>query len=367
MNLLYLSDSYIPSSMANSVHVMKMCNAFANGGHDITLSCYIESDDQESIFVAYEASPQIKLFDIGTTGVAGLRRIFRTFVYRKIAASNRRFDLIYSRDIYSLIGALSSGIPCIFEAHTPPRTRLDHHAFHYVSKHRSFARLVVITQALKDAFLEQYDYLTPEQIVVAHDGADLPNPDVKSANLGRDNVPQLGYVGSLKPGKGAEIVCELAGSLPEYDFHIVGGEVHQVDALRDAYPHTNLTLHGHVSHAEVNKYLKALDVALFPMQSSVIVSGGTDIAKWTSPLKLFEYMAAGKPIVASDFSVIREILTSETNALLVPATDMQQWQLAIQKLCGSDALSKKLGTQAHHDLSSRYTWQVRSANVIQGL
>jgi glycosyltransferase involved in cell wall biosynthesis len=81
-----------------------------------------------------------------------------------------------------------------------------------------------------------------------------------------------------------------------------------------------------------------------------------------SPLKIFEYMASKKAIVASDLPVLREIL-SETNAILVAPDDLEAWKDAIRKL-KDNTLRKKLGSAAHKAFRSKYTWDIRARNVI---
>jgi glycosyltransferase involved in cell wall biosynthesis len=84
-----------------------------------------------------------------------------------------------------------------------------------------------------------------------------------------------------------------------------------------------------------------------------------------SPLKIFEYMSSKKPIIASDLSVLREVLNDE-NSMLVPPDDVTAWKEAIISL--SDAVKrKKLADQAFLDLINHYTWKKRSEKIIQQL
>ena len=103
------------------------------------------------------------------------------------------------------------------------------------------------------------------------------------------------------------------------------------------------------------------------MQQSVIVADGTDIARWTSPMKLFEYMAAGLPIVASDFPVIREVLCDGENALLVDPADINAWCSRLNLLVENTEHAAKLGLQAKLDLEEKYTWAARAEQVLAGL
>ena len=230
-------------------------------------------------------------------------------------------------------------------------------------------RLVVISEALKS----EYRALYPSQqakIVVAPDGADIgvSTDEVAATEWpGRRGVLQLGYVGHLYPGKGAEIVFQLAKRLPAWDFHIIGGDEDSVRTAREANRSDNLYFHGHVQHARITALLKRVDIALFPCQRRILSKGGVDIARWMSPMKVFEYMAAGKPMICSDLPVIREVLADRVNALLVPPDDLEQWVDAITGLERDSALRQKIGKQAYQDLVSHYTWDKRASNVLEQL
>jgi glycosyltransferase involved in cell wall biosynthesis len=83
---------------------------------------------------------------------------------------------------------------------------------------------------------------------------------------------------------------------------------------------------------------------------------------FTSPLKVFEYMAAGLPIVASELPALREVLRHEENALLVPPDDAPALAAALRRLTSEPALAERLRHQAHADVAGR-TWEARAASV----
>jgi glycosyltransferase involved in cell wall biosynthesis len=116
----------------------------------------------------------------------------------------------------------------------------------------------------------------------------------------------------------------------------------------------------------VSGYLREFDVCLLPNQRKVFAhgakEGGIDIGAYTSPLKMFEYMAHAKPIIASNLPVIREILNEE-NSLLVGCDDFEAWARAIRQL-SSPELRGQLGKRAYRDFEQRYTWSARAASVL---
>jgi len=369
MQIAYMSNSVIPSRFANSIHVMKMCQAFANNGHKVTLYSYA---GKEKVKDDYENYGVEKCFKIKKSsrfplyGIGGL--IYAISVIYKIKKQPLP-DLLYARHIYSLaIGALLLGIPMIFEAHSPPINTVRRIVENWVFNRKNFMHLVVISDALKQEYQNIFPYLNHKMIMVAHDGADFPSDN---GNLpinffsGDDKRIQIGYVGHLYPGRGIELIVNLARNLPDINFHIVGGTEEDIKHWKQIFNEKNLIFHGYVPHNEVFCYYKYFDIVLAPYQSKVAVAGSKgDTSKWMSPLKIFEYMAQGKPIVASDLPVLQEILHNNINCLLCPSSDVQTWQNAILTLVKSPELRIKLGNVAYQDFITNYTWQSRAEKVI---
>jgi glycosyltransferase involved in cell wall biosynthesis len=92
--------------------------------------------------------------------------------------------------------------------------------------------------------------------------------------------------------------------------------------------------------------------------------GNTDIGKWTSPLKLFEYMAAKKPILASNIDVLREVLVHEKNSILCDPDDHDAWRTGLRRLLNDRKLAERLTNTAFADLSEKYTWSKRADTLL---
>jgi glycosyltransferase involved in cell wall biosynthesis len=164
-----------------------------------------------------------------------------------------------------------------------------------------------------------------------------------------------------------EVVRQLAEALPDLGFHLIGGAAGAPAEAAPTLP-ANLHRHGYIAPRHVPACLKAMDLLLMPYQLDVRgASGRSNLADWMSPLKMFEYMAAGRAIVASDLPALREVLRHEENALLVPATDLEAWGLAVRRLAADPELRKRLGKIARSQLESRYTWDARAERVLSGI
>jgi glycosyltransferase involved in cell wall biosynthesis len=207
------------------------------------------------------------------------------------------------------------------------------------------------------------------RITVAHNGADAISDELAPMDLGGEkSLFRVGYIGHLYPGKGVEIVRELAVRAPWAEFHVIGGQQHTIDGLlRDTTLPSNLRLHGFVPPSETDRLTLALDVLLAPYQREVHIAGGGETGSWMSPLKLFSYMAAGKPILCSDLPVLREIIEHGHNGLMITPDDPEAWLAAIEQLSAEPAERERLGTNARSDFLARHTWQQRARRVLDSL
>jgi glycosyltransferase involved in cell wall biosynthesis len=282
----------------------------------------------------------------------------------------------------------------ILEMHDLPASKAGIWLFHRFMYGRGARRLVAITHALATDLAEKLDAprvrveLPQEQAdvqtftVVAPDGVDLerytglPEPEeARRRLLGADASLALepdrftaGYTGHLYAGRGVEMILEMAGRLPEIGFLLVGGEPEEVIRLRDTVQSRdlrNVYLTGFVPNAELPRYHAACDLFLMPYQRRVAASSGGDISRYLSPMKLFEYMACGRPILCSDLPVLREVL-NPGNAVLLPPEDTDAWVSALQLLRNDPERCMALSEQVRQEVE-RYTWERRAQHILYGL
>lgn len=363
MKTTYLSSSTVPSRTANSIHVMKMCQAFAKNGHEVKL---IATDGKAQsgtdIWLEYGVEQCFKVEFINRPKWGRLGSI----IYGRKAAQKAKQslpDLFYGRCPHSLAWASKLGVPFIYEAHNLPQGFMRKRIESFLFSREAFNRLVVITESLKRAYLDKFPELNAGQIVVAHDGADVVNQVAISEPVTTNNPMKVGYAGSLYPGKGMEIILALGEAAPDYEYHIVGGNG-PLEKWRAEAPH-NVVFHGHVRHAEVSQILSQFDVLLLPMQRIVQTAQGGDIGQFTSPLKLFEYMAVKRPIVASKLPIVEEVLEQGKTCLFADPDDILEWKSALEQLKNSH-LRESIASEAYKSFLLYYTWCARASRVLQG-
>lgn len=170
--------------------------------------------------------------------------------------------------------------------------------------------------------------------------------------------PTAIYVGALKPWHGVEEAIEAVARLPEVTLVVVGGQPADVERLRafagerGAAPRVRFT--GAVSYEEVPGYLEAADIALAPFNPD---KGEMTrrLGYFFSPIKLFEYMAAEKPTIASAVGQVPEILEGGRRGLLVAPGDPQALAEAIRRLVADPDLARELARRAH-EAAGEYSW-----------
>jgi glycosyltransferase involved in cell wall biosynthesis len=368
MKIAYLSASLVPSKTANSVHVMKMCQAFAKEGHDVTLYARESGEKVEGEYKYYGVDECFDIEKFSWPPVRGIGGLLYGKKIKKHFLNNTKPDIVYGRDLYSLLEAASvTNAEIYYEAHTPPYNRFNKRREQKLFSHKNFTRLVVISDALKKEYLLQFPKLTEDQIFTAHDGADLPDLHRRKEQrqLQGESPVNIGYVGHLYAGKGMEVIEAAAPHLPDYSFHIIGGKTEDIDYWRKKVSSENVYFYGHVSHGELDQFYHQFDIVLAPYQKKVeTAGGGDDIGRWMSPLKIFEYMANEKAIISSNLPVIKEVLIDETNSLLCEPEDTQAWVDAIRRLAEDSRLKEKLEKNAYNTFIAKYTWRQRGRDVL---
>ena len=359
----------IPSYAANGVQTAKMCDAFAQTGHRVILissdhGASAPSDDTADFYGLSAPLPQRRVAWPKWGAATGYR-----FAIRAVRMVRRAGpDLVYTRSTRVAFASALLGVRTILELHTmdPVRRQDDALVFRALCRLPSLRHIVTISHALRRD-LEAGFPCAVGRCIVAHDAATPPKPDVLPLDLGRrPGQPIVGYVGGLYPGKALEIIQACAQRLPEFRFHVAGHvEAEGVAGRIGGNAHPNLHLHGFLPPSQTDAFRAACDILVAPYQSRVeTFGGGGDVARWMSPLKLFEYMAAQRPIVCSDLPVLREVLTHRVNALLCPPDDVDAWSQALIELHEDERLAGELAKSAFATFSQQHTYAARAEAVL---
>ncbi|MAB15386.1 glycosyltransferase family 4 protein [Parvibaculum sp.] len=365
MKIAYVHTAPVPSPAANAVQVARMCAAFSAEGVE---TCLVQpwggGGDAGEIASEYGLDTQFETRKLPLLSVPGSK-----FLYGALASllyGPGREGVVYTRSVSVAAAACMLCQPVALEMHVSAaslRPRLAKR-LECVIDSPYFVGMIAISGRLRDDFEKRYPALDG-QIIVAHDGAESAAEVPAEPLSGRFRV---GYVGNLYPGKGMELIAELVPLCPWATFHIVGGAPDQVKVWRSALANNrNIVFHGYVRHAETAAYLEGMEVVLAPYQRVVrgVGGGSQNLADWMSPLKIFEYMACGRAIIASDLEVLHEVLTHNQNALLCLPEEPAAWVVALKRLRDEEVFRSRIGLRAREDFQLNYTWEQRSRTILK--
>ncbi len=228
----------------------------------------------------------------------------------------------------------------------------------YVYEHAD--GLICITSHLDSMIRERYGIDRPT--LIAPDGVNLDafarSPDRPSRS---DRPPTVLYLGSLHRWKGVDVLLGAVERLPGVHARIVGGTDETIgrytDLARKLGIEGRVHFEGYVQPSDRSRHMADADVFVLPLKPTSIGS------YFTSPLKLFEYMASGRPIVASNLPAIREVLEDGVNALLVQSDDPDALAEGIRTVLENPALGERLASRASEDVKS-YTWDRRAQSIL---
>lgn len=361
MRIAYLSGAYVPGRGADSVHVMRMCDAMAGLGHEVTLHVRQGPEQTDDDFRFYGTKHSFRIAKHARPKIRGVGALAYGGLVARHLSRNVPPDLIYAREIYALRFAAGLKIPIIFESHWKPKHWLQRQLESSIFRLPHFRRAVFISEALRRIYRDEFPWLSASQTVVAHDAADLPSAPQRGQRASSHGRLQVGYVGGFLPGYGLQLIEALARAMPQIDFQVVGGQDTDIlDWRSRTHDVPNMTLHGFVAPSQLAERYAQFDVVIAPFQST------TAHIHWISPMKLFEYMSFAKPIICSDFPVMREIIEDGVDGLLASPADLASWQSAIARL-KDPALRLSLGERAFRKLSARHTWTARAREVLAGV
>ncbi|WP_017318944.1 glycosyltransferase family 4 protein [Mastigocladopsis repens] len=272
-------------------------------------------------------------------------------------------SLVYTRTPKNVELLLKIGIPVVWEKHEPINDDSPSRKFF---DDKNFIGFVTISPQLLEQYIKHG--LSPDKALFVHSGVDLSNfLPYQPKDLARQklSLPQdekiVLYSGHLYEHKGIPTLLETARLLPEYKFVLVGGWDNDINRVKQECKNLNLhnvNIVGHVVQSELAAYLYAADVLILP------TSKYWHLSETTSPLKLFEYMAVRRPIVASALPTIKTVLRDRENALLAQPDEPLSFKEAIVQLFENPTLASAIAELAFQEVDN-FTWDSRVERILQ--
>ncbi len=387
VRLLYPANIRFPMERANGIQTAQTCHALARRG--VVVDLVVRRSDSRTDeacleFFGLAPHPNLNLrrLSIPVPGSAWGRLAFAAKCLPLFAS--RRYDAVFTRDLVLADLALRTKWyhrhPVIYEAHTAAALFSEETSRLYqngnapqpsIGKLRRLTRrerrvcrrataIVALTHGLLTCLSELHTPLAPVRVIpnATEIPAEMPPPPARSS----DQPLQVYYVGQLYPWKGVDVLIESMKHIAEAELVVIGGLLPEpdIDRVRRLAERLRLAdrihFRGFLSPPKVAKERLNADLFVIPMLDSMTAR------VFTLPLKLFEAMASGRAIVASDLPSLREVLKHEENALLVPPGKPEALAAAFERLARDPEEAKRLATQAAED-AKRYSWEERGRKL----
>ncbi|HMM19585.1 MAG TPA: glycosyltransferase [Selenomonadales bacterium] len=317
MRICVVSAFEADSCLAHAINTIKMAEGFAKAGHAVTVICRETADgkhDAQELISQYGLRQIINLNWIQLPHKCGDWKFSWLALYRIFKL---RPDVIFARNY--IVPFLTSvlGMPTIVESHAHPANNTAlFKLMVYGCRFSCMKALVTISRVLADNFIVKG---VPEnKITIKPDAVDLElfmRPAQLPPAPYERSKPIAIYAGHLYDYKGIPTVIQAAKLLPEVEFHFIGGlpqDLERQQARTAELGVENVVFHGLKPHSIIPRYLWHADVLLLPP------SQHHPSARWTSPVKLGEYLASGVPVVASSIPALKDWLTENEVAFFEP-------------------------------------------------
>jgi glycosyltransferase involved in cell wall biosynthesis len=390
--LIYIANARLPTEKAHGFQIVKMCEAFVQNGVQVVLMHPFRHQpdalEGQSIFEYYNL-PRIfevrTLFNLDIVRFEKLiPKIIATSVffihamlwglYAALKARTVGADLYYTREIAVAYWLVRLKLPTIYEAHAVPK-RAQKMLLAQLASQRKLILVAVLTSFIKERFVKLG--FPAEKVVVHPDGADLslfaglPSKQKCRELLGLpQHRPIIGYIGrfrTLNLEKGIPELVQAAANLPSINGEeplvvCVGGPIDAVPGylkLAQTYgvPEHRLQFVDRVPNREIPFWIRSFDVAVAPFPNS------EHYAYFMSPLKLFEYMAAGAPILTTDLPSIREVLKHGETGWLVEPGNPQELSNGISHLLSNLLLTNAIASKAQM-AAYKFSWRQRVSGML---
>lgn len=386
----YLTLGRVPSESGNIIQTIRMCDGFARAGYD-TVLCYPRWGQPDPEYAALDidefygvtssfskrAIPYIEPVHVPALFGGRLRGPVSAGANLAYAVTASLWQLRINADLYVTrhwqlaTGLVALGLPTVFEIHKVEASGFGPRARQVMSRLSKTDHLRAVVTLTDETAAALTDAGFPaEKLLVEPDAVDVTGYDESvSRERAREHIdlttdrPVVGYTGSFARGKGARVLAAACRDSP-VTVLMVGGSDPERASMREYLRREgidNVELRDRVLPAEIRHYQWAADVLALP--ATARHNRQKHQPESTSPLKMFEYMAAQRPVVATRLPGIEDVLTDEHDALLVRPSSEAELRDAVERLVDDRELGRKLAKRAREHVAD-YTWKQRAARIV---
>ncbi|WP_342823854.1 glycosyltransferase family 4 protein [Candidatus Lucifugimonas marina] len=360
-----------------------MCSAIEALGHNVTIvrpSRFSDSLKHISVSDYYGTNLAADIVRLRHIDLASITRwvpiqklrnallVLDGFLFARSASravDRMSVDIAYVRDWEVAEALVKRGIPTILELHLVAPSNWQRKRITKLTLDKNIKLVVAITAGVASVLMQigvpSGKLMVEPDAVDSKEYGSLPNKIKARVEFELPAESKIAcYTGSFYGWKGVGEIIDAAKLSPEFTFVLAGGELKDLPSgcVRKVTSASNIVVLGRLAPLKIPRLQAASDVLLLPNSGKQEIS-----SEFTSPLKMFEYMAAHRPIVATDLPSLREHLQHGHNSLLVEPDDAASLAGGIRRVMEDEELSKRIATSAYEYVKA-YSWTGRSSRVL---
>ena len=362
--IFYLSEISLPNTSAQVIQILKMCDSFSDKKKEVYLLVnHNENLKFYNLKKKYNLKKNFKIISLkNNKNLSFLRRInLANKALRYISLFMDNNKIIISRSIISSIIFSIFGKKNILELHSE-NSGISRILFNFFRKTGAFKNQFFI---LIHKNLNKHFKFDKKKFIILDDAVDIE--DFKFKKKIKKIKNSCVYTGSFYKGKGVEFIFELSKILPKVKFYLYGDINTLDDRFKNNKQNKNLIFRNHIEYSQIPKTLAKFEIILMPYSKKVYVkSKSIEVGQYMSPLKLFDYLASGKILIASEHENYKHILIDKINCFLLNLNKIYLWKEKIEDIFlynNNNKLIKNIKSKARAT-AQKHTWKKRTTKII---
>ncbi len=366
MKICYLSNSAMPSSVASAIQTVKMCEALAELRHETILITTNVKKNSQNIFNFYNVKNKFKFIRIKKFSKFPLGLNYYLFsIFSIIESLKYKPELYITRNFFTCFLLVLLNKKIIMELHHD--LGIESRIVRFITKKIKFLnsnnvkKIIAITEGVKEEYVTN-NIILKKKISVLPSGSSIKENFFFKR---KKKFFKIGYFGSLYNSRGLNLVKNLAKIDINNEYYLYG-DLNNLNKVNFKNSIKNLYLNNYIPYRDIPKHLLKMDILLMPYVSSITAAGDVgDNTRYTSPLKLFDYLSVGKIIMCSDYDVLKEIIKDKKNAIFIKNyKNIFSWKQEIYKLSNQED-KQFIISKNNFKLSKNYYLKERAKKIIQ--
>ena len=366
MRICYLSNSAIPSSVASAIQIVKMCEAFSELNNEVVLITTNLSKNKQNIFRYYNVKyrfifKRIKIFKTFPLGF----KYYLFSIFSIYESLKHKPEIYITRNFFTCFLLVLLRKKIIMELHHD--LAIESRIVRFLVKNFKFLnskhlkKIVAITKGVKDEYVDK-KIINENKIIILPSGSSIKK---RFEFSNKKKFFKIGYFGSLYKSRGLDLIRRLAKIDNKNEYYLYGN-FDKLNNFKFKNSIKNLHLKNYVPYKDIPKNLSKMDILLMPYVSSITAAGDVgDNTKFTSPLKLFDYLSVGKIILCSDFQVLKEVIDDKKNAIFIKNyKNIFSWKNEIDKL-SNQPQKQLIMSRNNYKLSKSYSLKERAKLILK--